>query len=258
MNSRNSGRLSSLWPAAVIVLLVVAGVAAFFIIGRGGDDPPPAEVPGAAHTDDGSATEAPPEVVKVTKEPVPGVDVPFEVKEAYIDPETRRIINPNDCDGDGLSDDWEMKRFGTLKYHAGNYATAPRIDIAAARTDPDDTDGDGLPDVWERKSFGNLAANASDDLDADGFDNLTEYRLGQNPTKPDVVDQKLRPRVLLRRTVENPNVGLFETEEFWASQDKLRGNATTDNHLSGDERGGNPDAVPHAEKTATTSAASEE
>jgi len=56
------------------------------------------------------------------------IDRPFEVPEPYLDGRGR-IINPNDCDGDALPDDWEMRRFGTLRYGAEEYMDAPRIDL---------------------------------------------------------------------------------------------------------------------------------
>jgi hypothetical protein len=46
-----------------------------------------------------------------------------------------------------------------------------------------DNDSDGLADNWEIQYFGNIAAyNAADDPDADGINNLQEFRAGTNPT----------------------------------------------------------------------------
>jgi hypothetical protein len=44
-----------------------------------------------------------------------------------------------------------------------------------------DTDNDGMTDTWETTYFGNLAQTATGDFDADGTDNLTEFRLGLIP-----------------------------------------------------------------------------
>ena len=65
---------------------------------------------------------------------VPGVDIPFEVKKTYID-KNGRIINPNDCDGDSLPDDWEIEHFGNT--------SQPR---------DGDTDGDGLTNIEEYRN----------------------------------------------------------------------------------------------------------
>jgi len=45
-----------------------------------------------------------------------------------------------------------------------------------------DGDGDGLPDDWENFYFGSLINGATTDVDADGVNNLAEYRAGTRPT----------------------------------------------------------------------------
>lgn len=45
----------------------------------------------------------------------------------------------------------------------------------------DDGDGDGLPDAWEAEHLGKTCFGATDDPDADGDDNITEYVLGTDP-----------------------------------------------------------------------------
>ena len=47
---------------------------------------------------------------------------------------------------------------------------------------PADVDGDGLQDSWETNYFGNLSQGATNDFDADMFDNLAEFTAGSNPT----------------------------------------------------------------------------
>ena len=44
-----------------------------------------------------------------------------------------------------------------------------------------DSDNDGMLDAWEMTHFGNLAQTAAGDPDADGTDNLAEFRLGLDP-----------------------------------------------------------------------------
>lgn len=55
-------------------------------------------------------------------------------------------------------------------------SVAGRVDLVIG-----DNDEDGLPDVWETNHFGNLESGAADDNDADGTNNLAEYRLGLDP-----------------------------------------------------------------------------
>lgn len=150
--------------------------------------------------------------------------MPPSVKEAYVDADTGRIINPNDSDGDGLGDDWEMRRYGTLEHDSKTCLNALRIDIKPAIADPRDVDGDGLPDEWEIHYLGHLRTAANDDPDQDGFDNITEFRLKQSPVSADVVDSKLRPESFRRLSAENPGINLFDMAEFWAKQDVLRHN----------------------------------
>lgn len=45
-----------------------------------------------------------------------------------------------------------------------------------------DSDSDGMDDVWETSHFGNLSQSGGDDCDGDGTNNLTEFRLGLDPT----------------------------------------------------------------------------
>jgi hypothetical protein len=70
-----------------------------------------------------------------------------------------------------------------------NYAALRQLFLQTAKNV--DTDGDGLPDDWERNYFGTLAPNPHDDPDADGFDNLTEFAFGSDPTNPNSVPAPL-------------------------------------------------------------------
>jgi hypothetical protein len=54
-----------------------------------------------------------------------------------------------------------------------------------------DSDGDGLPDLWEYKYFDMLNYSATDDPDADGVNNLTEYQDGTLPSSASSVDPRL-------------------------------------------------------------------
>lgn len=78
----------------------------------------------------------------------------------------RVVVADTDTDADGLND-WEEARLGT----------SPTAS---------DTDHDGLPDAWEATYGTNpTVADATADPDNDGRDNLTEYRLGGHPNRPD-------------------------------------------------------------------------
>jgi len=99
---------------------------------------------------------------------------------------------PNDVDGDGLPDAWEILYFGSLNQTAGNDPDGDTYNNAAefaagsnpnlAKSTPADMDADGLPDTWEMLHFGNLAQTRSADPDGDGFSNGAEYAGGTSPT----------------------------------------------------------------------------
>ena len=103
------------------------------------------------------------------------------------------FANPNDTDGDGLDDAWEILHFDSISAQDG--AGDPDGDLAtnaqefAAGTDPrsassfPDTDSDGLVDPWEITYFGTLAAQAAaGDPDTDGYTNAEEYAARSKPT----------------------------------------------------------------------------
>lgn len=154
---------------------------------------------------------------------IPGVDFPFEVKKAHVNKDGR-IINPNDCDGDGLPDDWEMRRYGTLKYRSRTHRNALRIDRPPWKPDPEDTDGDSLPDKWEMKYFGHLRYDRYDDPDEDGWPNHMEYSMQKEgwsvgPTQLDMSNPEGRPK---RYYPYNKRAFSTLTAEFWRKQDAAR------------------------------------
>ena len=154
---------------------------------------------------------------------IPGVDFPFEVKKAYID-KHGRIINPNDCDGDSLPDDWEMRCYGTLKYGSRARFDVVRLDRPPWKPDPQDTDEDSLPDKWEMKYFGHLRYDQYDDPDEDGWPNHMEYsnqktRSAFDPTQIDLKNPEDRPK---RYFPYNKRTFNTLTEVFWRKQDAAR------------------------------------
>ena len=98
---------------------------------------------------------------------------------------------PDDLDGDGLADAWEVANFGSTAAQDGS--GDPDHDFASneleetAASDPNnsslwpDSDADNLNDGWEIAFFTNLDTG-NVDSDADGFDNLAEMAAGSDPT----------------------------------------------------------------------------
>lgn len=111
---------------------------------------------------------------------------------------------PGDADGDGLNDEWEIARFGSIAAQDGDgdpdhdYATNAReFHHGVSSTDPNDAgswpdiDGDGLNDGWEIHHFGNLATGDVDS-DGDGALNSGEMAAGSDPNDPDSRPTKAR------------------------------------------------------------------
>lgn len=69
---------------------------------------------------------------------------------------------------------------GSRIWTLGSYQFAEATGILSVSANPD-ADSDGMDDAWETTWFGGTAQNAGDDFDADGTNNLTEYRLGLVP-----------------------------------------------------------------------------
>ena len=98
---------------------------------------------------------------------------------------------PDDMDGDGLADAWEVANFGSIAAQVGS--GDPDHDFASneleetAASDPNnssawpDSDADSLNDAWEIAFFTNLDTG-NGDSDSDGFDNLAEMAAGSDPT----------------------------------------------------------------------------
>ncbi len=67
----------------------------------------------------------------------------------------------------------------------GQRLSTYRLDLAAVLEIPD-SDGDGMPDWWEQRfGFDNFAKDGTGDLDGDQLSNLSEFRLGSDPTVAD-------------------------------------------------------------------------
>jgi hypothetical protein len=83
-----------------------------------------------------------------------------------------------------------MVRTGTVAYEKGKGIITDVNQVGGYpeyRGEPyADADSDGMPDTWE-KQFGlnaNDPADASGDLNADGYTNIEEFLNGLDPTEP--------------------------------------------------------------------------
>ena len=102
--------------------------------------------------------------------------------------------DPNDTDGDGLPDAWELEWFGNLdqsatgdtdgdgESNATEYANGTVPSNRASNSA--DTDADNLPDAWELACLATLDLNGGDDPDGDRFSNLQEQLAGTDPADP--------------------------------------------------------------------------
>ena len=103
-------------------------------------------------------------------------------------------LTPNDTDGDGLPDAWELTNFVSITAQDGN--GDPDGDFAsnaleyAASSNPTnaaswpETDGDGMNDGWEIFYFGNLSHDGTADGDHDGSTDKQEHDANSNPLNP--------------------------------------------------------------------------
>src|SRR5207247_2529709 len=64
---------------------------------------------------------------------------------------------------------------------SGSSSSSATCTFNAGETNTTDMDHDCLPDAWEKAHFGNLGQTATGDPDADGCDNLCEYKHGTDP-----------------------------------------------------------------------------
>ncbi|NND65358.1 MAG: hypothetical protein HKM24_05270 [Gammaproteobacteria bacterium] len=143
--------------------------------------------------------------------------------------------SPDDLDGDGLDDAWEIANFGSLNETATgdpdndgytnleelNAGTNP-LNIAET---PVDTDADGMLDADELMYFGNLSQSAAGDFDTDGITNAMEIANGTNPALADTDSD-----------------GLSDMEEFTHGTDPLDPDSDNDGYSDGSEiiAGSNP------------------
>ncbi len=78
----------------------------------------------------------------------------------------------------GAASRWYLSLSAAFAYTTGSYQ------LVVAEAPGLDTDGDGLGDSWEQSHFLNLSsANATSDVNADGFPDLKAYMAGLAPTQ---------------------------------------------------------------------------
>ncbi len=104
---------------------------------------------------------------------------------------------------------WFMKFNGDVAMLFDNiYFDPTSQNLANPLSSAGDSDGDGIDDQWELDHFGDLDQDATTDFDADGTPDVTEFRLGLDPTDPS-------SRFLLTTSDENPGDGFTFS---WPSQ----------------------------------------
>ncbi len=147
--------------------------------------------------------------------------------------------DPDDTDGDGLSDSWEMSHFESLEYGPDDDPDGDgftnRQELNAG-TDPDDigsvpgdSDGDGLQDLWETDHFTSIAGGGTDDPDGDSFDNAAEQAAGTDPNDPEDypgAPARLRPTGLMVDLLPYPGrttVADTQPEYTWIHNPEKRG-----------------------------------
>ncbi len=115
----------------------------------------------------------------------------------------------------------KLAAISIVSHSFANNASEPYVEQISLFTS-EDTDEDGLPDMWEARYFGSLKYDASDDPDADGYDNGTESTLGTHPcmadTDGDGIDDPLDPRPL-NNIDANKNTVADDWEDFFQITD---------------------------------------
>jgi hypothetical protein len=129
---------------------------------------------------------------------------------AFEIPDTVVVIDPNDTDGNGLLDTWEMTHFGHLGVNPnadpdGDGLT--NLQEYQNGTDPNDSDSDDdlLPDGWEVAHGTNpQLADAGADPDSDGLTNAQEYAAGTDPSQSDTDGDGVSDSAELNTTHTSP------------------------------------------------------
>lgn len=117
---------------------------------------------------------------------------------------------PSDSDNDGLPDEWEMQKFGSLSVANGNT----------------DSDGDGLSD---RDEYLRGTNPNSADTDGDGINDSDEIRYGSNPTVSTDTPSDHRPNTPVIRAIDGEvslDKYVFDAEGY-SSPDLARGDYLT-------------------------------
>ena len=104
-------------------------------------------------------------------------------------PLTLTFVTPDDTDGDGIADTWEMERFGDLTTATavsdfdGDGLSDKAEYLNSTNPKLKDTEGDGMWDGWEvQYSLNPLVDDADDHADSDDATNLEEFEAGTDPT----------------------------------------------------------------------------
>lgn len=126
----------------------------------------------------------------------PDLDFAFNTDELAAGTNPNLFTSFPDADTDGMSDGWEQVYLPDPVADSGSgdddgdgfnslseflNKTLPNDPLSPGAADGD-VDNDNLPDVWEIGWFTNLLQNATGDPDADGANNLAEYKATSDPS----------------------------------------------------------------------------
>lgn len=95
---------------------------------------------------------------------------------SFLASSSSHVIGTFNADATGYQDFYAQNTSGEGNFPVGFNAYVLR------NTGLSDVDADNLEDTWETSHFGNLSQTANGDFDGDGSSNLTEYRLGLDPS----------------------------------------------------------------------------